>query len=966
MERRSVSDLISQFEPLLRRFEDDDGLVITEATEEAGCKVGDNYMSVVMRATVKGSRGNGTSYAKSIVTKYLPHHREITLIFRTADLFKNESYFYERLLPLFGDLGPTCIHADGDKILMEDLKHLGYSVLERRELLDLDHSLATVRILGRLHASSLALKLRDPQRFEELVSPLTEAIFPQDTRPSLGVSINDCVKIAVAQLQSIEPKSEELEIGIQFLKSFGESVYSEVQKLVVPGQGEFDVLTHGDCWNNNIMFKHDNAGRVVDVKLVDFQITRHVSPAVDFHYFVYSSPKSSVVEDNYDDLVQAYHSAFAETLERKSVPLEARQRLSLEWFNDELRKCAKYGIFTACWIIQAILAEEQDTVNMDHVTIDFMKDFMNRHIQVKPKVAERLKCLLVHYVRRYKRNADEVIRKFPKQMERLLDVYIFEKLSDTAKLSIFMDYGSMNDKSYLYSFEGTSNRATDYLRISGFRSEVNERNSRLQRIVYIVDLWNRTSLAEQRFADNRFDNKSNLKVVEISEITIFRSSNLHAIKLSVFQVNRIWKKINPLEQKFEKKSNEIEKRPEKAAKTMDLQFLQQVLRKWEKDSRLELTSVNETPACGLGINFMSVVNRICAKGKRGDGSPYEVSLITKKVLDDECHQMVFKSFEIFLNEVKAYKALSHLLGENQKLIPNCLHAEDDLLILEDMKDQGFTMLDKRKGLDIDHAILVMKALAEFHAASLILEYNEPEKYSEIRNEIREVLFPPDGDHEGIKAMITALPTLMMFYLKVSATPEDDHAKEMAYFEDKSEKMYNMLKEIIKPKKFAVMCAGDCWITNLLFKYKENNNDSRSVSEVRLLDFQGARFASVAIDVLYFLHTSVDHMVIEERLEDLLQAYHTVFISRLSSIPEKTRDQLSIEWLRNELKTHELYGFFMALWIAPATTLNEEHTIDGVTVASVSAGNNHTPEYMQDKLSVALLTKVHEKCKYFLK
>ncbi|KAJ4016142.1 Ecdysteroid Kinase 20 [Neodiprion lecontei] len=401
MEHRSVSDLISQFEPLLRRFEDDDGLLITEAIEEAGCKVGDNYMSVVMRATVKGSRGNGTSYAKSIVTKYLPHHREITPIFRTAELFKNESYFYERLLPLLGDFGPIFIHADGDKIVMEDLKHLGYSVLERRELLDLDHSLATVRILGKLHASSLALKLRDPGGFEELVRPLTEAVFPQDKMPSLGVSINDCTKIAVTQLDSIEPKSEELEVGIRFLKSFGENVYSEMQELVVPGRGEFDVLTHGDCWNNNIMFKHDNAGRVVDVKLIDFQITRHVSPAVDFHYFVYSSPKSSVIEENYDDLVRAYHSAFAEALERNSAPLEARRRLSIDWFNGELRKCAKYGIFTACWIIQAILAEEQDTVDMDQVTMDFMKEFMSRKVQVKPKVAERLNCILVHYVRRY-------------------------------------------------------------------------------------------------------------------------------------------------------------------------------------------------------------------------------------------------------------------------------------------------------------------------------------------------------------------------------------------------------------------------------------------------------------------------------------------------------------------------------------------------------------------------------------
>lgn len=164
----------------------------------------------------------------------------------------------------------------------------------------------------------------------------------------------------------------------------------------------------------------------------------------------------------------------------------------------------------------------------------------------------------------------------------------------------------------------------------------------------------------------------------------------------------------------------------------------------------------------------------------------------------------------------------------------------------------------------------------------------------------------------------------------------------------------------------MMCVGDCWTRNLLFKYTECDNGDRKVCEVRLLDFQTARFASVAADILYFLHTSVRHSVIEDRSDDLLAIYHSVLTSKLDGLPENVLNDLSFDWLKNEIKTNELYGLFMSLWTAPATTMDEEHNIDGNTVASLAAENGHTPEYMKDKISAALLTKVHEKCKYFLK
>lgn len=47
-------------QPLLRRFEGDDKLVIHEAKDEAGSNLGDNYTSVMIRTVIVGKHGNGS------------------------------------------------------------------------------------------------------------------------------------------------------------------------------------------------------------------------------------------------------------------------------------------------------------------------------------------------------------------------------------------------------------------------------------------------------------------------------------------------------------------------------------------------------------------------------------------------------------------------------------------------------------------------------------------------------------------------------------------------------------------------------------------------------------------------------------------------------------------------------------------------------------------------------------------
>ena len=59
---------------------------------------------------------------------------------------------------------------------------------------------------------------------------------------------------------------------------------------------------------------------------------------------------------------------------------------------------------------------------------------------------------------------------------------------------------------------------------------------------------------------------------------------------------------------------------------------------------------------------------------------------------------------------------------------------------------------------------------------------------------------------------------------------------------------------LKHKKFFL---GDLWLSNILFRYATNPDTGETLPvEVKFIDFQAARFASLATDLVLFLFTSV--------------------------------------------------------------------------------------------------------------
>jgi len=87
-----------------------------------------------------------TAYVKTFMTKMIVEGKNINQLIDASDIFRMEAHAYTKILPILGSFGPSCIHADQDIIIMEDLAEKGYANCERRNFLDLDHSIFTLKV----------------------------------------------------------------------------------------------------------------------------------------------------------------------------------------------------------------------------------------------------------------------------------------------------------------------------------------------------------------------------------------------------------------------------------------------------------------------------------------------------------------------------------------------------------------------------------------------------------------------------------------------------------------------------------------------------------------------------------------------------------------------------------------------------------------------------------------------------
>uniref|UniRef100_A0A8D8FJY4 (northern house mosquito) hypothetical protein n=1 Tax=Culex pipiens TaxID=7175 RepID=A0A8D8FJY4_CULPI len=292
--------------------------------DEETCLECDGFVSFVFKAIIYGDDREFVLWCK------VPPNDDS----RSLALFKREVFFYREVLPAFyefqaekglgeeqqqpGEAGfysaPRCYlaHCDTEKEESEAAIILEYDENYERwdwdkfEPINVEHSKLLMEQLGRLHAISFAMKEQKPEMFSKFHAK------------DVLVENNDLVTLMKESFdRALTTMRTRFAVDQDKIQRIKDVVFQQLTDCGNPDKAEpYCVVSHGDCWINNLIFAHDEDNAAKSVILTDWQASRYASPLLDLGYFFFICTSGQFRREHLDELLQHYHGALRDLLDR--------------------------------------------------------------------------------------------------------------------------------------------------------------------------------------------------------------------------------------------------------------------------------------------------------------------------------------------------------------------------------------------------------------------------------------------------------------------------------------------------------------------------------------------------------------------------------------------------------------------------------------------------------------------------
>uniref|UniRef100_A0A182VTF5 CHK kinase-like domain-containing protein n=1 Tax=Anopheles minimus TaxID=112268 RepID=A0A182VTF5_9DIPT len=282
----------------------------------------DGYVSFVFKAIINGDDREFTLWCK------VPPNDDK----RSLELFKRECFFYRETLHGFYEFQsekgvseesgegfyatPRCYlaHCNTDKPEPEALIMLEYNEAfekwdwDKLEPINLEHTRLVMKYLGRLHALSFAMKEQRPEVFEQYKQA---GVVAGEQGSDLITLMKESFDRALTTMKTRFESEQERITAVK------DGVFESLKGCCDPATAEpYCVVTHGDCWINNLIYSHNENNVATGVILTDWQSSRYASPILDLCYFFFISAGEQFRREHMDNLLHHYHASLTDFLSK--------------------------------------------------------------------------------------------------------------------------------------------------------------------------------------------------------------------------------------------------------------------------------------------------------------------------------------------------------------------------------------------------------------------------------------------------------------------------------------------------------------------------------------------------------------------------------------------------------------------------------------------------------------------------
>ncbi|XP_075148827.1 uncharacterized protein LOC142222531 [Haematobia irritans] len=630
---------------------------------------GENYATVMLRLVVDVELNDGSSKNISFMMKTAHDSEFFRQMMSFHNAFQVESDVYREILPEFEEMYKEAgvevkfgaisydLAVDHPYILLEDLSTRGFKNMNRLEGLDMDHIKAVLSKLAQWHAAS-AVRVANKGPYKET---LDSGFIKEGARDMMKGMFDGMFKIFLQCAKSYAGVEEYWEAMNRNCEHMIDNFFKVAQE---EKQG-FCVLNHGDCWSNNVMFQHDDSGKIKETYFVDFQAPRYGSPAQDLYYFLLSSAHYDIKVKNFDYFIKFYHDCLVKNLTllnySKKVP-------TLKDLHIMMYQSGLWGYSTVSGVMGAVLLDPNENAQMDNFFADTDVGQLFR-IQMYSNARYRKHAeMLLPWL--YNRGSNNVIKVR----------YIRYNHSKEQRCCVHLDKRLLNNKKF--------NEIVLAYKLKCISS------SRYNKCLSII-------AANKKFVEesnegrciNQATNAYNFLFVAISK------------KMASPAVIPKWIKSDLFEEVIKKKVHnfrEIKEFNVKPGSAAGENYATVMLR---VDIVVELIDGSTEP-----ITFMM---KTCH-----DSDVIREMMKTHNMFDIEksMYEQIVPAFEKLYDDVGVHVNF----GPESYSLPT----SEPYILLENLSPRGFKNADRREGLDQEHIENALVKLAQWHAASAVyVEHN---------------------------------------------------------------------------------------------------------------------------------------------------------------------------------------------------------------------------------------------------
>ncbi|XP_075982122.1 uncharacterized protein LOC142980557 [Anticarsia gemmatalis] len=281
-------------------------------------QAGDNYIASVKRILIEGE-----SESLRLVAKLAPPIEFLRETMNTAVMFRNEHIMYTEVLPKFLQMQkeagipeeeqikyPKCYgsssEAPNEVIILEDLKPLGFTMLDRMEPLPSDCIYSILKSFAIFHSLSYVLRQREPGTFDRYKSTLSDTWLDMAQKEE---SKQYFIEIESNVLSVLEDPEQINIAGNKIMDSLNHMVNVSKEDM----DNKFSVIVQGDCWTNNVMFRFEDE-KLADTILIDYQISRTASPVSDLLYMILNCTDHETRKQHFIEWLDYYHEELEKSL----------------------------------------------------------------------------------------------------------------------------------------------------------------------------------------------------------------------------------------------------------------------------------------------------------------------------------------------------------------------------------------------------------------------------------------------------------------------------------------------------------------------------------------------------------------------------------------------------------------------------------------------------------------------------